>query len=135
MKLGQLFKSRFPNTEDSGTAVFLTAFSKLEHHSRARSLTAVVRNSAPLPCCGCASMYKRSVLLLRYQAVRSPPVSVFSHHCCSQCCSLASRVACACAPDRNPARVLPWVSCRDPPVCSRCPGSMASVAERQLVLC
>ena len=78
MKLGQLFKSRFPSTEDSGTAVFLTAFSKLEHHSRARSLTAVVRNSAPLPCCGCASMFRRSVLLLRYQAVRSPPVSVFS---------------------------------------------------------
>ena len=31
------------------------------------------------------------------------------------------------------ARGVPWVSCRDPPVCFRCPGSMASVAERQLV--
>ena len=74
VKPGQQFKSRFPSTEDSGTPVFLTAFSKLEHHilptflvliaswkwgemigqgmhnDGARSLTAVARNSAPLSC-------------------------------------------------------------------------------------
>ena len=92
-------------------------------------------------CCGCASMYRRSVLSLRYQEVATR-LGV-QHHCCSQC---VSRVACRLRvrvlvrlshprpPDRNqhgctvgvlpgPTRVLPM------------PGSMASVAEGQLVLC
>ena len=47
-------------------------------------------------------MYKRSVLLLRYQAVRSPPVSVFSTIVARNVCR-ASRVACACACSRGRA--------------------------------
>ena len=74
-------------------------------------------------CCGSASMYRRSVLLLRYQAVRSPPVSVFSTIVARSVC-LASRVRVLVRlshprpPDRNqhgctvgvlpgPTRVLP----------------------------
>ena len=88
MKPGQLFKSRFPSTEDSGTAVFLTAFSKLEHHSRARSLTAVVLNSAPWVICRSSQLCSATMLrvrfhvrmlrcsapLLRFQTVWSPPL-------------------------------------------------------------
>ena len=98
---------------------------------------------------GCASMYGRFGALhpcsanmlrmlrchvLRYQAVWSPPLFTA---CVSVTC-----VACACSWGWATHGLLivistgvPWVSCRDPPVCSRCPGSMASVAERQLVLC
>ena len=82
---------------------------------------------APLTCCGC------SVLLLRYQAVWSPPLPTA---CVCDLCRVRVlvRLSHPRPPDRNQHGV-PWVSCRDPPVCSRCPGSMASVAERQLVLC
>ena len=84
---------------------------------------------APLTCCGCSRCH-----VLRYQAVWSPPLFTA---CVSVTC-----VACACSWGWATHGLLivistgvPWVSCRDPPVCSRCPGSMASVAERQLVLC
>ena len=98
---------------------------------------------------GCASMYgcfgalhpcSANMLrvlrchILRYQAVWPPPLFTA---CVSVTC-----VACACSWGWATHGLLivistgvPWVSCRDPPVCSRCPGSMASVAERQLVLC
>ena len=80
--------------------MFLTAFSKLEHHSRARSLTAVVRNSAPLPCCGCASMYRRSALLLRYHVVWSPPL--FTACVCDLCrVRVLVRLSHPRPPDRN----------------------------------
>ena len=51
-------------------------------------------------------MYRRSVLLLRNLAVRSPPVSVFSTIVARSVC-LASRVACACACSGCTVGVLP----------------------------
>ena len=80
-------------------------------------------------------MYKRSVLLLRYQAVRSPPVSVFStivaRNVSRVACHFRVRVLVRLSHPRHPDRnqdgctvgVLP-----DPPVCSRCPSSMALVS-------
>ena len=137
MKLSQLFKSRFPSTEDSGTAVFLTAFSKLEHHSRARSLTAVERNSAQWVICR-SSQLGSAMLPVRFhvQAICTltplPGCLVATrlgvqHHCCSQrvfrvACRLRVRVLVRLShprpPDRNqhgctvgvlpgPTRVLP----------------------------
>ena len=118
MKLGQLFKSRFPSTEDSGTAVFLTAFSKLEHHSRARSLTAVVRNSAPRVICRSSQLGSATMLRVRFHVQTICTLTPLpgclvatrlgvQHHCCSQC---VSRVAC-----RLRVRVLVRLSHPRPP--------------------
>ena len=114
----------------------------------------MTRNIAPLPCYGDLHTPILWVCLFRYQALRLPPVSVFTtlvpqsrseeqHTWCSHCvsrvaCRLRARVVVVEPPTALLTEVstgVPWVSCRDPPVCSRCPGSMASVAERQLVLC
>ena len=99
-----------------------------------------------LPCCGCACSATR--LLGCHPSRCSPPlfhshVRVNSVLAARTACRLR-RVSLVCARGRGWATHglltevstgVPWVSCRDPPVCSRCPGSMASVAERQLVLC
>ena len=81
------------------------------HNDGARSLIPVERNSAPLPCCGC------SVLLLRYQAVWSPPL--FTACVCDLCrVRVLVRLSHPRPPDRNqhgctvgvlpgPTRVLP----------------------------
>ena len=129
MKLGQLFKSRLPSTEDSGTAVFLTAFSKLEHHSRARSLTAVERNVAPWVICRSSQIGSATMLRVRFhvqaictlaplnQAVWSPPL--FTACVCDLCrVHVLVRLSHPRPPDRNqhgctvgvlpgPTRVLP----------------------------
>ena len=98
-----------------------------------------------LPCCGCACSATR--LLGCHPSRCSPPL--FHSHVrvnsvlAARTACLASRVACVRAwswlshprpPDRSQDGCTVGVD-RDPPVCSRCPGSMASVAERQLVLC
>ena len=122
-------------------------------HCRTATTLGLNCNIAPLPCCCDSHTPMLRVCFFRYQVVRLPPVSVFTalvpqsrsgeqHTWCSHC---VSRVACRLrARGRGWATHglltevstgVPWVSCRDPPVCSRCPGSMASVAERQLVLC
>ena len=104
---------------------------------------------------GCASMYgcfgaphpcsANMLRVLRCHAAGAlhsySSTRLFGRHPCSQLVSVTC-VACACSWGWATHGLLiiistgvPWVSCRDPPVCSRCPGSVASVAERQLVLC
>ena len=104
---------------------------------------------------GCASMYgcfgaphpcsANMLRVLRCHAAGAlysySATRLFGRHPCLQLVSVTC-VACACSWGWATHGLLivistgvPWVSCRDPPVCSRCPGSAASVAERQLMLC
>ena len=102
------------------------------HNDGARSLTAVERNSAPLPCTGAlpctdASVLRTlaplpccgcSVLLLRYQAVWSPPLLLTACICDLCRVRVLVRLSHPRPPDRNqhgctvgvlpgPTRVLP----------------------------
>ena len=71
-------------------------------HCRTATTFGLICNIAPLPCCGDSHTPMLRVCLFRYQAVRLPPVSVFTtlvpqsrsgeqRPCCSHC---VSRVAC-----------------------------------------
>ena len=73
----------------------------------------MLRCSATMPRC--------LAPLLRYQAVWSPPI--FTACVCDLCrVRVLVRLSHPRPPDRS-QHGCPWVSCPDPPVCSRCPGS------------
>ena len=115
-------------------AGFSSVFGRFAHCRIATTL-GMICNIAPLPCCGDSRTSMLLVCLIRYQAVRSPPVSVFTtlvpqsrsgeqHTWCSHSVCLASRVACVRAwswlshprpPDRSQHGCTVGVD-RDPPV-------------------
>ena len=87
-------------------------------HCRTNTTLGLICNIAPLPCCSDSHTPMLRVCLLRYQAVRLPPVSVFTtlvpqsrsseqHTWCSHSVCLASRVACV--------RAWSWLSHPRPP--------------------